>query len=77
MLFLQEISITRLQLDARVVVGQDVGKSVLGPVHRDVGRRARLVPTNVLQLLVLLRKPKYESRINDSIFISIKLVNCQ
>lgn len=43
----------RLQLEARVVVGQDVGESVLGSVAGQVGERAGLVPTHVLQLLEL------------------------
>lgn len=44
----------RLQLEARVVVRQDVGEAVLGPVAWQVRRGARLVAPYVLQLLELL-----------------------
>ncbi len=46
----------RLELEPRMVVGQNVGEPILGPVARQVGSRARLVPSNVLQFFVLLRK---------------------
>lgn len=51
-----------LQLVARVVVGQDVGEAVLGPVAGQVRRRARLLAPHVLQLLELLAKPKSINR---------------
>jgi hypothetical protein len=48
------IVINRLQLVARVVVWQDVGETVLRSIARQVGERARLVPSYMLQLLELL-----------------------
>ena len=52
------VVVARLELDPRVVVWQDVGEPVLGPVARQVGGGARLLPADVLQLLVLLREPE-------------------
>ena len=46
--------VSGLQLDPGVVIRQDVGEPVLGPVDRDVRRGARFVPPHVLELLVLL-----------------------
>lgn len=50
------VVIDRLQLKARVVVGKNVGETILGAVTWQVSKRARLVAPNVLQLLEFFAK---------------------
>ena len=59
-----------LELDPTVVVGQDVGEPVLGPVDRQIRGRAVLVTTNVLQFLVLLAEPEVAICGHDTIVFS-------
>ena len=59
-----------LQLDAAVVVGQNVGEPVLGPVARQVGGRAGLVPPDMLELLVLLAEPEVAVGRHDAVVLS-------
>ena len=61
------VVVARLKLDSRVVVRQDVGEPVLGPVARQVGGRACLLPADVLQLLVLLGEPEVRVGRHDAV----------
>lgn len=53
------VVVDRLQLEARVVVGEDVCESVLGAIAWKVGESARLVTSDVLQLFKLLAEPEH------------------
>ena len=61
--------VSGLEFDPAVVVREDVGEPVLGPVDWQVGRRAQLVPPNVLQLLVLLTEPEVTVRRHDPVVL--------
>ena len=50
--------VRRLQLDPTVIVRQDVGESVLRPIDGKIRGCTKLIPANVLELLVLLAKPE-------------------
>ena len=58
-----------LQLDPGVVVRQDVGEPVFGPVDRHVRRRARLLAAHVLQLLVLFGEPEVRVGRHDAVVL--------
>lgn len=62
--------VRRLQLEARVVVRQDVGEAVLGPVHGQVGRRACLLSPHVLQLLKLLAETEVRVGRHDAVVLA-------
>lgn len=56
------VIVDRLQLKARVVVGEDVGESVLGAIARQVGECAGLITSDVLQLFKLLAESEHETK---------------
>lgn len=60
----------RLQLEARMVVGQDVREPILRPVTRQVGKGARLVAAHMLQLLELFAEPEIGVGRHQSIVFS-------
>jgi hypothetical protein len=51
------VVVDRLQLEARVVVGKNVGETILGTIAWQISERTRLVAANVLQFLELFAKP--------------------
>ena len=53
-----------------MVVRKDVGEPVLGSVHRQVCRGARLVPPDVFQLLELLAEPEVAVGRHDPVVLS-------
>jgi len=53
-----------------VIVGQNVGESVLGSVDGDVCGHAGLVPAHVLQLLVLLGEAEVGVGRHDAVVLT-------
>lgn len=56
------IIVGRFQLHPRVIIGQDVGEPILGPVRGQIGRHAALAQTDGAQILREIRvilKPKF------------------
>ena len=62
--------VRRLQLDARMVVWQNVGESVLGTVDRHVGCRAWLFASDMLQFLVFLGETEVRVGRHDAVVFS-------
>ena len=44
------------QFETRMVVGKNVSEAIFGPVDRQIGRHARLIPSDVLQTVEFFRK---------------------
>lgn len=60
------VVINWLQLESRVVVGENVGEAILRTIARQIGKCARLVTSNMFKLFKFFTKSEMEQKSNEN-----------